>query len=61
MTDNHIKIEKDPKRMRPSDVEILIGDNSKFRKQTGWQPEIPFEKTLRDLLDYWREMLPQHL
>jgi GDP-4-dehydro-6-deoxy-D-mannose reductase len=60
MTDNHIKIEEDPKRMRPSDVEILIGDNSKFCKQTGWKPEIPFEKTLKDLLDYWRKALPKH-
>lgn len=50
-----IKIKEDPERLRPSDVPILIGDNTKFVKQTGWQPEIPFEKTLKDLLDYWRE------
>ena len=57
MTDKDIKIEKDPTRDRPSDVPILIGDNSKFRKQTGWKPEIAFEKTLRDLLDYWRNCI----
>ena len=57
MADKDIEIEKDPERMRPSDVPILIGDNSRFRKQTGWKPEIPFEKTLKDLLDYWREIL----
>jgi len=34
---------------------ILVGDSSKFRKQTGWKPEITFEKTLKDTLDYWRE------
>ena len=50
-----VKIKKDPKRMRPSDVEILWGDYSKFNKQTGWKPTIPFEKTLEDLLNYWRE------
>ena len=33
---------------------VLLGDASKFHKATGWQPEIPFEKTLADLLDYWR-------
>ncbi len=48
-------VKKDPSRLRPSDVPILIGDNTKFVKQTGWQPEIPFEKTLEDLLEYWRE------
>lgn len=50
-----IKIQEDPERMRPSDVPILLGDATKFRKKTGWKPEIPFEKTLEDLLNYWRE------
>ena len=49
-----VQIKQDPARMRPSDVPILIGDNSKFVAKTGWKPEIPFEKTLKDLLDYWR-------
>lgn len=50
-----VKIEVDPDRLRPSDVEILIGDSSKFRADTGWEPQVPFEKTLNDLLDYWRD------
>jgi GDP-4-dehydro-6-deoxy-D-mannose reductase len=50
-----IEIREDPQRMRPSDVPILEGDSSKFKKETGWEPEIPFEKTLEDLLNYWRE------
>lgn len=50
-----VKIVKDPARIRPSDVPILQGDNRKFVKKTSWQPEIPLEKTLKDLLDYWRE------
>ncbi len=50
-----VKVKEDPARLRPSDVEILLGDASKFRKATGWQPEIPFEKTVEDLLNYWRE------
>lgn len=49
-----VKIEQDPERMRPSDVPVLLGDNTKFKQATGWQPEIPFEQTLKDLLDYWR-------
>lgn len=51
----NIKIRQDPNKMRPSDVPILVGDSSKFKKQTGWEPEIPFEQTLKDLLVYWRE------
>jgi len=49
-----VEIREDSSRLRPSDVPLLIGDNSKFIKRTGWKPEIPFEKTLEDLLDYWR-------
>ena len=49
-----VAIEHDPERMRPSDVPLLYGDNTKFRDRTGWRPEIPFETTMKDLLDYWR-------
>lgn len=52
-----VKIKKDLARMRPSDVPILIGDNSKFIRQTGWAPKIPFKQTLKDLLRYWREKI----
>lgn len=52
-----IKIEQDSTRMRPSDVEVLIGDCSKFRECTGWKTEINFEKTMKDLLNYWREKI----
>ncbi len=57
MSDVKVEIEVDPARLRPSDVPILLGDASKFQAATGWQPEIPFEKTLADLLDYWRAKL----
>jgi len=53
----NIKIKQDPVRMRPSDVPVLLGDCSKFKKQTGWRPEIHFKKTIEDLLNYWRERL----
>lgn len=55
LTKIKVKIKQDPERMRPSDVPILVGDSTKFRKATGWKPQIPFEKTLEDLLDFWRE------
>ena len=51
---DNILTEDDPTRMRPSDVQILHGDCSKFKEQTGWEPEIPFEKTMGDLLEFWR-------
>ncbi len=52
-----IKIIKDPTRIRPSDVPVLQGDCTKFRKKTGWKPEIPFKKTIEDLMNYWRDKL----
>jgi GDP-4-dehydro-6-deoxy-D-mannose reductase len=54
MTKVQVEIRQDPARMRPSDVPVLIGDSTKFRQRTGWQPKIPYEQTLRDMLDYWR-------
>ncbi|MFH1664006.1 MAG: GDP-mannose 4,6-dehydratase [archaeon] len=53
------EVKTDPKRLRPSDVQILLGDSTKFRKQTGWKPEIPFEKTMEDLLNYWRKKIKE--
>ena len=40
---------------RPIQVDLQIPDCSKFKNHTGWKPEIPYEQTLRDLLEYWRE------
>jgi GDP-4-dehydro-6-deoxy-D-mannose reductase len=54
-TEVKVEVKKDPSRMRPSDVPILKGDSSKFREKTGWKPEIPFEQTLKDTIEYWRE------
>ncbi len=50
-----VKIEVDPERLRPSDVPVLLADSSKFKKLTGWEPRIPFNRSLQDLLEYWRE------
>ena len=49
-----IKIVEDPKRMRPSEVPITVGDNSKFRELTGWEAKMPLDQTLEDTLNYWR-------
>src|SRR5712691_7702707 len=50
-----ITTKEDPARLRPSDVPVLLGDASKIQKAVGWRPEIPFEKTLDDTLEYWRQ------
>jgi GDP-4-dehydro-6-deoxy-D-mannose reductase len=57
LTNVKIEIRQDPKRMRPSDVPILLGDYSLFNETTGWKPEIPFKKTLEDLLNFWRSKI----
>jgi len=51
---NVITVESEEDRLRPLDADLQIPDTSKFRKHTGWAPQIPFEKTMQDLLDYWR-------
>lgn len=51
----NVKVEVDPRRLRPSDVPILFSDCTKFVNLTGWKPKIPFRVSLQDLLDYWRE------
>jgi GDP-4-dehydro-6-deoxy-D-mannose reductase len=51
------EIRVDPQRLRPSDVLVLRGDASRFAQQTGWQPTIPLQQTLADLLEYWRQQV----
>lgn len=54
-TRENIKIEMDTERLRPLDADLQVPDTGKFQRHTGWKTEIPFEKTMRDLLNYWRE------
>ena len=48
---------QDPLFMRPSDVPRLICNSTAFGEATGWKPEIPFHRTMRDLFDYWMDKL----
>jgi len=54
---DEIKVETDPERLRPIDADLQIPDCTKFKRHTGWEPEISFEKTMEDLLNYWRARL----
>ncbi|KKL98014.1 hypothetical protein LCGC14_1828680 [marine sediment metagenome] len=56
-TSMNIEVKVDPSRLRPLDADLQIPDCTKFMKHTGWKPEIPFEQTMTDLLDYWRERI----
>jgi GDP-4-dehydro-6-deoxy-D-mannose reductase len=49
-----ITVREETTRLRPSDVPVLRGDATKACQAVGWRPEIPFEQTLRDILEYWR-------
>jgi GDPmannose 4,6-dehydratase len=50
-----IEVETDPERLRPIDADLQIPNTDKFTAHTGWRPEIPYEATMLDLLNYWRE------
>ncbi len=50
-----IRVETEQARLRPLDADLQVPDTTKFRTHTGWEPEMSFEKTMQDLLDYWRE------
>lgn len=50
-----IIIETDPDRLRPIDADLQIPNTNKFSQHTGWKAEISFEKTMMDLLNYWRD------
>lgn len=56
-TRKDIKVETDPERLRPIDADLQVPDTTKFRKHTGWEPVIPYEQTMSDLLNFWRERL----
>ncbi len=52
-----IDVRQDPARMRPSDVPRRVGDFGKLHAHTGWQPVIPFEQSLLDILNDWRQRM----
>lgn len=54
LSETSIPTRLEPSLLRPADVTLQIPCVEKFSKETGWKPEIPFEESLRDLLDYWR-------
>jgi GDP-4-dehydro-6-deoxy-D-mannose reductase len=50
-----VGVRVDQARFRPQDVPLLEGDPRRIREELGWTPAIPLERTLDDLLAYWRQ------
>jgi GDP-4-dehydro-6-deoxy-D-mannose reductase len=54
ISETAVTMETDPVRLRPGEVSTVVGDSTKIRRETRWSPQIPLEKTIQDLLDFWR-------
>jgi GDP-4-dehydro-6-deoxy-D-mannose reductase len=52
-----INVRVDPERYRPNDVPLVLGDPTRIQREVGWTAEIPLERTLDDVLEYWRARL----
>ena len=59
MSQAQIEVQTDPERMRPADVPLIACDATRFQQRTGWEPRIPLEQMLRDILDDWRKRVAQ--
>ena len=57
LTDLKVKIKQSSKLIRPSEEQLIIGDSSKFKRDTNWEEKIPIDQTLQDMLNYWRKVL----
>jgi len=57
LSETRVAVEQDPKRLRPSDVPEILADCTRFRSRTGWRAEIPLERSLEDILNYWRSRI----
>ncbi len=53
----NFEVEVDPKLLRPTDEPIIYGNSEKFKRETGWKQEVPLDRTLADMLDFWRKVL----
>jgi GDP-4-dehydro-6-deoxy-D-mannose reductase len=49
-----VRVETDPARLRPSDTPVVHGSHARLTADTGWEPRIPIQQTLADLLNHWR-------
>lgn len=59
--ENSIKVQVDPDKFRPIDVDTIYGDNSKLKKHTGWTPYYSLRQSLEDTLNYWRDKIKKEV
>ncbi len=52
-----VRVESDPKKFRPLDVPVVEADIGRLQKDTGWEPAISLQQTLRETLDAWRRVV----
>lgn len=57
LSNKKIEVITDPTKFRPNDIPDMRSDNSKLEKLTGWRPTILLEQTLKDTLEYWRQVV----
>ena len=57
MSKKEIKIEVDPTKFRPVDVPLIVCDNTKIKRDTGWEVEFFIDNTLKEVLEYWRNII----
>lgn len=55
LTDKKIEIKQDPQKLRPVDLPVFIGNNSKIKHALGWKPEYSLDQTLAEVMEYWRQ------
>ena len=54
-------VEQDPRYYRPAEVDLLLGDATKARRQLGWEPEVNFKQLVRLMTDHDLELARQEL
>jgi GDP-4-dehydro-6-deoxy-D-mannose reductase len=54
LTDKDVEVFQDPALLRPTDEPVIMGDNTRFKSATGWEPRIDLKTTLNDMVNYWK-------
>jgi nucleoside-diphosphate-sugar epimerase len=54
LSNAQVEVHQDPDLMRPSDEPVIAGSNALLVRDTGWSPQVPIERTIADMLEFWR-------
>ncbi len=53
----NVKVQEDRSLLRSIEPAAIVGDSTRLRQATGWVPQISFERSVADTLQYWRDRL----